>query len=149
MTRSLSATRPLAAGLAALALTLDLGLAGCTVPGGEEPPAPSTPSTSSGAEEDTAPGDGGTTGDAAGRPSQEEVAAGLSAVVAEMAPGVGEASQDVLDHLATCAVGRIYDSASADSLRAMADGDLAGADPDDLTALSNAVSACSTELDPG
>lgn len=147
MDRSLTTTtRPLAAGLAGLALVLGLGLSGCSlVGGGSEPPAEA--SSEPGAPASTGTGTG--TDEAGDRPSREEVAAGLGEVIVEMAPSIGEASQDVLDQLTDCAVGKIYDSASSDSLQAIADGNLSGASPETLTALSNAVSACSTELTGG
>ncbi|SDE40643.1 hypothetical protein [Auraticoccus monumenti] len=159
----ISSTRPLAAGLAALALTLGLGLTGCST--GDEAAQPdATGSDTTTSQPETAPSEAPSetpsetpseapsedastdSGESGGKPSKEEVATGLNDLVAEMSPGASEASGDVLEKLTTCAVDKIYDTASEKSLQAIAEGDLSGADPDDLTDLSNAISECSTEV---
>lgn len=175
MLRTTSPRRPLSFGLAAAALGLGLALSGCgggePAPTTEEPPAssaPAAPSASQPSEPSTAPsedssapsGDGSGEPDAAEspssdssedsgsdgeKPSQEEVASGLAGSIGELVP-LPDGSDAILAQLTTCAVEKIYDDASDDSLRAMADGQLDQADADDLNALSTAISECSSEV---
>ncbi|MVA75653.1 hypothetical protein GC722_06390 [Auraticoccus sp. F435] len=154
-----TSSRRLTGGLAALVLGLGLTLSGC---GGssEETASPDAPAASeqapsasgspSAGESPSAGGETSSSEEQGGdKPSREEVAAGLTAAIGEFAPGMGELSKAVLDQLSSCAVDKIYDSASADSLQAFADGELASADADDLTALSEAISTCGNEITPG
>ena len=99
--------------------------------------ADSDPTTDAPATEAEPEGDSG--GD---KPSRDDVVAGY---VKAVGGGTTNAETDaVLEKSAKCVVGELYDKASAETLRALADSDLASISPDDAKLFGDASGTCAS-----
>ncbi|KAA1380711.1 hypothetical protein [Aeromicrobium fastidiosum] len=76
------------------------------------------------------------------KPSREDVVAGY---VKAVGGGTTNAETDaVLEKSAKCVVDELYDKASAETLRALADSDLASINPDDAKLFGDASGTCAS-----
>ncbi|MCL8253069.1 hypothetical protein AERO_16910 [Aeromicrobium fastidiosum] len=140
-------TRSRMGGLA-LALTLSLTgtLAAC---GGSDDDSAASDPTSSAAPtaeaETTTPeptADAG--GDAAGKPSRDDVIAGYTKVITGTAGA--NLPDDIVKQVVTCFVDELYEPASAQTLQAIADADPSGVDPADAQLFGDASTTCTAKI---
>lgn len=84
-----------------------------------------------------------------GKPSKEEVKAGITTAVEEQMGGEASGLTDEqMDQLMTCIVDETYDKASDDTLRSLADGEEpdASADSEDAQIFTDASTTCAQQL---
>ncbi len=147
--------------VAAVACSLGLALSGCggaqedtNAPAPADAPASSAPAE---APASSAPAEEGTQDEGAaeegadGKPAKEDVVAGYVALMQEqfgsMFPdGESEEMQQVLEDVAACFVDEVYDDASAQTLQAIADGDMTGIDPADQQLFLDASAPCQEKI---
>ena len=86
-------------------------------------------------------GDAKTTEGADGKPSKQEVIDGYTKLVGSLAGGQ-DLPDDIVKKVVTCFVDEVYDDASEGTLEAIATGNQAGIDPDDVKLFTDATSAC-------
>ncbi|MDE9367084.1 hypothetical protein PZ938_15815 [Luteipulveratus sp. YIM 133132] len=133
---------------AGLLLATPLALTGCGRFGGDDP-TPVPPGSAAPTADPTAPSTGstpppssstpGTTDDAAGRPSREAVTSGVRTAYGS---SPAAAVLDV-DKLASCVTNDIYDTVSAPTLQALADGKPSNIrNPQDVRTVAQAVGDC-------
>jgi len=76
-----------------------------------------------------------------GKPSKQEVIDGYTDLVGELA-GDAEMPEDIVEKVVTCFVDEVYDDASAQTLKAIAEGNQTGVNPDDVDLFTEATSTC-------
>lgn len=78
------------------------------------------------------------------KPSKDEVVAGYTTVITDtMGTGLPE---EIVSQVVNCFVDELYDTASADTLQAIADSDPAGVNPDDAQLFSEASTTCTQQI---
>ncbi|MBD8608616.1 MULTISPECIES: hypothetical protein [unclassified Aeromicrobium] len=140
-------TRSRMGGLA-LALTLSLTgtLAACG--GSDDDSAASDPTSSAAptaeAETTTPEPTADSGGDAAGKPSRDDVIAGYTKVITGTAGA--NLPDDIVKQVVTCFVDELYEPASAQTLQAIADADPSGVDPADAQLFGDASTTCTAKI---
>ncbi|KQX74390.1 hypothetical protein ASD10_03880 [Aeromicrobium sp. Root472D3] len=132
----------------ALALTLSLTgtLAACG--GSDDDSAASDPTSSAAptaeAETTTPEPTADSGGDAAGKPSRDDVIAGYTKVITGTAGA--NLPDDIVKQVVTCFVDELYEPASAQTLQAIADADPSGVDPADAQLFGDASTTCTAKI---
>lgn len=123
-----------------LVLTLStFGLAACGSDGGSDDSAKDTTSQTDGSAKDST--DSADDSGKDGKPSKQDVVDGYTDLVGDLL-GDTEMPGDILNKVVTCFVDEVYDDASAQTLKAIADGNQAGINPADATLFTDASTTC-------